>query len=455
SLWEGEAWAFDPRGRSDRKTNAATDQILLRVNAERKTLLDGLSELTDLQGEQTGAAQSGAVWSDRIRALLAAKDVHEKIEQWAVAADENGAVALAAEHRQVWISIDGFLGDLALSLGDQVLTLPELRAIVDAGLSQLTLGLVPPTVDQLLVGSIERSRHPELKAVILLGFNEGVFPRTAVEDAVLNDDDRDALNSAGLRVGVTRRQTVFDEQLLVYVALTRPAQKLLITYAGSDADGKSLQPSAYLASLKALLPGLEVTAYGNAVQDRAMWSLTTVEDLAGALTCEMRHRPNIDADDGDVRARWNDLYLLARGSYGEDHRLALALSALAYENVAALSAESIERIPGSKWIASVSELETFAACPFKRFAGYGLRLRERPEASLQATDLGTVQHAILEDFINRSMHQGDTFADIDENEVMHRLQTIAGNLANDWTELAGHTTARDAYLLERSSRDLS
>jgi ATP-dependent helicase/nuclease subunit B len=448
-LWRDGDWKFDPHRESKQET-AQSKAALGRIELARGKFLDGLSPLLDLRGTLPGSA-----WGDAVRQVLENKRVADQIETWAERSEQDGHVAQAAEHRQVWATIEAFLDDFENALGDETHSIGGLRAVIEAGLAQLTLGLVPPTVDQVLVGSIERSRHPELKAVILLGFNEGTFPRVSSENAIVNDDDRDALDRCGITLGVTRRQSILDEKLLVYVALTRPSNKLLMTYSTTNGEGKPLRPSSYVETLTTLLPALRVRSYGSAFRNRATWGVMNVEDLSMAITNEIRHRPKLDQDDAIVRAKWNDLYMLARASYAMDRRVVSALSSLDYKNTAELKDGSVRALLGQHWVASVSELETFAACPFQRFAKYGLRLKERRDASLKVTDLGTVQHAVLEDFLDNCIKGKESFADIDETEVLPRLESIVTRLTDDWSELAGHTTARDAYQLARSSTDLA
>ncbi len=449
-LWFDGDWSFHPHRDTQKTDSPRATAALKRLNDARRTFLDGLEPLLEHSGPTTGIA-----WVEAFRKVLASKRIAEQVEHWAERSEADGFVAQAAEHRQVWVAIETFLSDFETTLGEEKHTIGELRAVWEASMAQLTLGLVPPTVDQVLVGSIERSRHPELKATILLGFNEGTFPRTSSENSIVNDDDRDALDARGVTLGVTSRQSILDEKLLVYVALTRPSNKLLISYSNSNADGKPLRPSSFVETLTSLLPDVRVQAYRNAFRNRAMWSVMNVEDLSMSLAYEMRHRPALAQDAVDVRARWNDLYALARASYPTDRRMLSALSSLNYRNTAQLDASSVSALLGMRWVASVSELETFAACPFQRFAKYGLKLKERRDASLKVTDIGTVQHAVLEEFIEGCIKAKESFAEVNETDLLPRLESIVTRLTNDWSELAGHTTARDAYQLARSSTDLA
>lgn len=63
-------------------------------------------------------------------------------------------------------------------LGDAPMSLDTFARILSAGLEESSMGLIPPTADSLLVGDIERSRLPDIKALLVLGVNDGIFART-------------------------------------------------------------------------------------------------------------------------------------------------------------------------------------------------------------------------------------------------------------------------------------
>ena len=66
--------------------------------------------------------------------------------------------------------------------------------ILEAGLANLTVGVIPPALDQVLIGAIDRARNPDLKLALVLGVNETLFPAAPAAPAILTDADRDELD---------------------------------------------------------------------------------------------------------------------------------------------------------------------------------------------------------------------------------------------------------------------
>lgn len=454
--WHGPDWSFRRRDSlKKRGEEPATHEAaeLARINAARRCLLAYLDPWMEFARQAGG--HTGASWTAGILEWLAQLNAGRILSQWSADAEQDGRLDEAEEHRQIWREIMSFLDDLAFAFSDVTLTIHEFTDALEAGLSGLTLGLVPPTVDQVLVGSIERSRHPDIKAAVILGFNDGVFPRRPQEDSILNDDDRAALLTAGVRVGAPSRERVLDESLLVYIALTRASEALVVTYATADDDGKTLRPSPFSDALRAACPGLIANVVSDSARSRSLWDVLCTSDLRRRLTLEFRSRPPLATDDLDVRERWNELYDGVRGSLSEDAVSLRALTSLGERDEARISPATIEQLFAGPLRTSVSQLETYAACPFQYFAKCVLRLQERAEATVKPVDVGKLHHGILEDFIGVLSSRGTGLDQLSDGDLLGGLRESCERVATRLPEGGVLANARDAYLYRRSARHLA
>ena len=85
------------------------------------------------------------------------------------------------------------------------------------------MGLIPPTADSLLVGDIERSRLPDIKALLVLGVNDGILPAPAENTGIFTETEREALTAAGMELAPDGKRKLFEEQFLIYRGLTKPS----------------------------------------------------------------------------------------------------------------------------------------------------------------------------------------------------------------------------------------
>jgi ATP-dependent helicase/nuclease subunit B len=251
--WRGMAQWFADRALPERVLSSSRNRS--EKEAESKKLLairrQALEPLAQLQAElREGAEETGVETCVFVRALvklLTGLNCGMVMEDWVRQARADGELDLAEEHEQVWDAVLGLLREMERSLGGERLPLADLVSTLETGLEGLSLGIVPPALDQVLIGTIERSRQPEVRAQFVLGLNEHVFPKIPTSDVILSDSDRHVLmEKAGMELAPSSQIRLFQERYLGYVALTRASQKLWTSYALADERGKALAPSGFV-----------------------------------------------------------------------------------------------------------------------------------------------------------------------------------------------------------------
>lgn len=211
------------------------------IGREEEARLALINQIRSAAGAQLFAFQKALKKASRGREmvcalfeLLAGLNVPQKLAQWSKQALEQGAVETAREHAQVWGAVVELCDQLVETLGEAKLSLPEFTQVVQTGLESIRLGFIPPGLDQVLVGSLMRSRQPDVRACFVLGANDGAFPAFPAPDGVFTDADRERLELAGIKLASAGRRLLESEQYLVYIALTRGSEYLWISYALAD-----------------------------------------------------------------------------------------------------------------------------------------------------------------------------------------------------------------------------
>ncbi len=423
-----------------------------RVNIARCVMVDALGPW--MSSVINDATRPGQDWAELFRDCLRHLHVDETMSAWTASAELDGQLELAGEHRQVWRDMLAFLDDLAFAFCDINLTIKDLLSVVDVALSGMTLGLAPPMVDQLLVGSIERSRHPQIESAIVLGFNDGVFPQQPTEDPILNDDDRTALEAHGISIRPSSTQRAADESLLAYIALTRASQSLVITCAASNHDGKPLRPSPYIETISQCC-GVTMRDEEGPAQSRSAWDTLDLRDFLHRLPLELRCEPGESQDEATMRASWMSVYDMLRQQLVGDSWSAFAFSGLDESSQTHLDQTTIKSITAEPLRTSVTQLESFATCPFQHYGRYRLGLKERVTSPLANVDVGRLHHAILEDFVKNLATNHEGFASQDEASLLHDLHQTHERLSGNMLQAGAVSQSRDRYLIDRSRSDLS
>ncbi len=449
---DGRDWADSGRWRfKDQEDEEFDESEINRIRDDAiRPLLElrrGLCPEGDLQKRLTSGEFTRIIFAflDRLR-------VRQTVNRWVDEAYESGDLTTADEHRQFFDTFVDIFDALVEIFERQEMTAQDYFGLLASAFAQMTLAFIPPKLDQVLVGSIERSRHPNLKAVFLLGATQRQFPIPLAGSGVLTDEDRAAAEAADFHLAPSSTQSLTDRQYLAYIAFTRPSQFLCISYPCVDEKGSPVMRSHFIEELQSLFE--DVTEEFVTDDLRKLREVPNTAEL-GELLCSRLGRdvflPATGPDDelaGLLRTMQSD---------GEYRPLSEQIvSALSYENRAILEPSVAQLLFGHHLHASATRLATFAACPYKYFVRYVLNLRPRREFKLEPLDLGCFYHSALDSLQKRLAEEKQSFADIDGDRLVRVLREQIAVLAAQDSFLAQfvHRSAHNAFLLASAGRVL-
>ncbi len=449
---EPAPWQFqDDRGFFDEpRINELRDRAVKPLLALREALCpDGDANWTLTAVEFTRA----------VFAFLDGLSVRRKVTQWLEAARQAHDLAAVDEHQQFFDRFIDVFDELTEVFGADRLKATEFAALLNLAFSQMTLAFIPPSLDQVLVGSIERSRHPNLKAVFLLGATQKQFPVPVGGGGVLSDEDRDAAEAAGFHVAPTSAQALAEREYLTYIAYTRPSEFLCISYPAVDEKGAPVVRSHFVDELTALFDDLQEQSVEDIQpQIEDLYEPTEMAEWLCARLGRDVFAPV--ADEASLRGVLNAM----RADPDYRPTAELITSALEYQNHAVLGPAVAGRFLVARVRSSVTQLETFAACPFKHFAQFTLKLKPRREFRLEPLDLGLFYHAVLDALHKSLIVKGSSLAEADEKDLVHALhEQIEIVMARDAfiSQFRMHSVHNDfilrnaAGVLEECVRDLA
>ncbi|MCG3136623.1 MAG: ATP-dependent helicase/deoxyribonuclease subunit B [Phycisphaerae bacterium] len=426
----------------------ATRQQLEQLNRTRRQLVELLEPWLS---RTLPRQQTGRWWAEQLWATMRRLQIGERVEHWAQEADDDGETEQAQQHRRTWAVLVNLLDDFVLALSEQTLTAVEMCAILQSGLNHSTTGLIPPALDQVLVGTIDRSRQSEVGAVFLLGFNDGQYPREQAEPAILNDADRHLLRQADLEIDPPRRERLHEERLLAYIAATRPAEQLLISWCTADDQGRALAVSPYLEMVTTLFTDLPRETAGNTLQqlEELAGPADVVEALARYLQQEQVITPQADDQ------KWIALYEQARCSPDLRSLLSHTLAGLTETNRAEIDPALRSLLTHGPLQVSITQLEAFAACPFRHFAQHTLRLKPRATSEQEHLQLGSLDHHLLDQITRQLMAENNTLSSLNDDELDQRLRQLERTLQHQANANGPEANRPASYLWERIHAELS
>lgn len=359
--------------------------------------------------------------------------LHEIMTQLVCADDE------ALRIRRIVVELfDKYVG----LLGEQVLPFEEYANVLEAGFEAAEVAVIPSGFDQVLIGDIERTRLEHVKVLFFLGVNDGVIPRVNNEGGILSQLEREVLAQAQYELAPTARERAFIQRFYLYLNLTKPSERLYVTYAGCDADGAARRPSYLIGMLLRMFPSLAVT---QEQEDDPFDALETPAASFGQLAEGMDA-----AKSGNAPQWWRALFAWYESRPQWQEPLQKLLTAAFYQYDRQPLSETVSRrLYGSVLESSVTRLERFAACAYEHFLTYGLQLHEREEHGFEAVDFGNLVHTALEHYARNLADSSYDWFDVPA-EVSRTLADLAMRTAVDQTRNdALLTSAKNRYLTAR------
>jgi ATP-dependent helicase/nuclease subunit B len=434
--WQGNVW-FEPLKTPgdpalESSINCWLEKILPPFTAWNRALLSSQRRPT---GHQL-AAMLRAFWNQL--------EIEKTLEQWTSAVPANPQSAIrnpqSAVHASVLEQMHAWLDTVELAFGDEPWPLGDWLPVLEAGLANLSVGVIPPALDQVLIGAIDRSRNPELRLAILSGWNETIFPALPEPGPLLSEIERDALTRQNVPLNPGRRQQIARERFYAYIACTRSRERLIITCAAHDVEGQPLNPSPFFEQVRQLTGAAEETFDG-------------VKNWLESEHFSELAAPVLRAQAGPER----EPALIRLGELPEFAPLVQTWRQIAEASAATRLAPGMaENIFGRELASSVSGLEDFAACPFKFFAARGLRLQERKEFQFDDRDKGSFQHEVLREFHQRIRQSGRRWRDLSPVEARDLVAAIGHELLPEFDGgkflAAGAARFTGEFLIERLQR---
>ena len=354
---------------------------------------------------------------------------------------KEGLLEEAGEHEQAYGLILDLFDQIVGLMGQESLSFSEYKEILETGFQEIKVGLIPSTMDRLLVGDMERTRLNQIKVLFFAGVNDGNVPKTGARGGLFSDQDRELLEKFQIELAPTAKKNCFIQRFYLYLTVTKPSSYLAVSYCTGDMEGNQKLPSSFIRELRELFPALPLCKY------QPWEEVTTKKGSAGMLLDGIREF----RDGKEPHAQWKALY----NWYYERNRkeltpyLEAAFGTYSGEKIHSLVTKALY---GEFFSGSVSRLETYAACAYAQFLQYGLGLCEREEYSFQGADLGTVFHQSISLFFERMKEEGLSWGTLSEEKRKEMTESCVDAVAEQYGNTILKSSARNRYQKERILR---
>lgn len=421
----------------------AEEKTMERLNRIRQQFMDAVEIL------HMGSWEKAGDYVSHLYDFLEQNQVQQKLLNYQQQFEKEGDLSRAREYAQIYQLVMDLLDQVYELLGEEEISRQEFADILEAGFGEITVGTIPQNVDRIVVGDMERTRLKQVKVLFFLGVNDGNIPKNASKGGIISDMDREFLIESGTEMAPSPRQQMYIQRLYLYLNMTKPSEQLYLSYAKVNSEGKGIRPSYLIDTVRKLFPAMSVEYPQNRSR---LEQIEGRQEGARYLAEELREYVEGTLPEEERQ----DFYLMYR-AYEADAagRDLLTRAAFRRYRESGLSRIVARALYGQQLENSVSRLETYAACACRHFLQYGLSLQEREEFGFEASDMGTVYHAVLENFAGKLAESNLTWWDFTEDFAAKAVKESVEAYAATYGETVLYSSARNEYAITRMSRILT
>ena len=429
---------------------------LKELNAYRQWILEPLRPLREAFKEE--GATIGSVTA-ALREYLERMGLRGKLEDYSGFFRERGNPGdenLAREYSQVYDRVLELMGRLEGLLGAEKTDMKNYSQILDAGFGEIKVGVIPATIDQVMVGDITRSRLEDVKVLFFVGVNEGTVPQRKSGASLLTDRDRAVFKEFNMELAPTAREDGCIQKFYLYLMMAKPSRRLVLTYAGMSSEGKSQRPSSLIGEVQKLFPGSPVLDEG-----LVDWPVRTVRDGRERLIDGLRKlREEKEGEtakapegrDAEENA-FMELYRYFYCSDGHREKVKQLVDAAFYSyEERGIGRAAARELYGQSLQGSVTRLEQFASCAYAHFLKYGLELMERQEYELAAVDMGNLFHQSIDRCFAVMKERKQDWRGLSEEGRKQLVKECVARVTKEYGNTIMASSARNAYLAGRVER---
>lgn len=353
--------------------------------------------------------------------------------------EKEGKVLLAKEYAKCYEIVMGIFEKMVELLGEEIFTTEEYAKILEAGFLEGKAGFIPTALDNVVIGDMKRTRLSGVRALFLVGVNEGKIPKTIAKKGLLTEKEREKISTI-VEIAPTAREKAFLELFYIYMMLSMPREKLFLSYSTNAADGKMIRPSYIVEKVTSLF---KEKRKRRREEERDFITELRRDEGFSLLLGELR-RGEPFSKEVLALARYHE-------KEGQHKKYTMLMEGYHAKPMGNKLDEDLAKKLYGEIKGSITRLEKFSVCPYSHFMDYGLRLRERGVFAFRSMDYGSVFHEILERFSKKVIGEGKNFASLKEEERVKFLEESIAETAHYGFAIL-ESSSRNRYKLERIKR---
>lgn len=373
-----------------------------------------------------------------------------KIDEYIEFFEQKNNIALSEEYKRIWEIIVDVFDEMVNLIGDKTVNVQEYRNLLYIAFSQYKLGLIPTSLDEVVIGNTDRTKIKDIKVLFVLGANDRLFPAVKNDTNILSDKDRDNLLKMNIEIGENSKTKSFYDNFVIYNVLNIPSEKLNISYCASDSENKTSRPALVITLIQKMFPMLKTEYNVTYVYDEN----TEINKISNKETTFEKLCENITKKSSgiEVSPLWDEIYdYFINNGYDEIIKK-FEIFQMHKSATTPISKENIDKFFKDEFNISISRMQKYKKCEFSYFLDNMLNIREKKKFSINPADLGTFVHGILEKIGLYSLENNIPFSELTDEFIYSKIDEYIAEFVNELLSRTPELSKRNLFLISRFRR---
>ncbi|MCQ2507891.1 MAG: exodeoxyribonuclease V subunit gamma [Dorea sp.] len=430
----------DSEEEKQRKLHVCLEEELDHLNHLRVQFVENIDDLVFVLKQRKKSVKDMTL---ALYTFVEKEQLQARIMQKEAAFSQAGELALAKEYEQIYRILMELFDKLVSLLGEEEVSLEEYCKLLDAGLEEAKVGVIPPSPDQVVVGDVERTRLKDIRALIFLGANDTLLPGNLSRNGLLSERDREVFKAEKLSLAPGGKERIYVQKFYLYMNLTKPSEYLDVYYSKVSSDGKAVRPAYLVQELHKLYPQLKLQDEEEKTLLEKEWNGEMGFDYLTAALTKVK-------DGEEIPEGFKELFRWYLAHPEWQQKVEKLLDAGFYvRRMDGMTMEIAKQLYGEHFQKSISRMERFMACSFAHFLTYGLGLKEKQEFEFQAVDLGNICHKALELYSKKLYEEGLSWESLDPDSQEAYLSEAVEIAIADYGASVLYDNARNEHMIVR------
>ena len=398
--------------------------------AEQKEVITPLLEFRkNLNSKNTADKISEELYKFILKNCDAYQNTNKQAQKKSENKQEKNELSNKDVDKEGLINLDNYnavidvIDEIAELFKDVKMSFDTYSKLLKTGIQTKEIGQIPQTQDKVTVGDVNRSKTHKVRAIFIIGVNDGVFPSVPSSEGFFNDKDRENLKEEGLELAKGTLEKMYEENFNIYKAFSTAEERLYISYPASDVDDKPLRKSTTISKLRRIFPKLKENTYIDDSLNKAKENLKLEKDNANvgeqhslqdncineAPEAEMNiYTKEVTFSEllshiNNMNGSWYEVYNWYKNNPKYSYRLEKALEGLEYTNLPEkINKHNVQKLYGDTLHTTVSRLEQYKSCEFSYYLKYGLKLSSKEKMDIKPVDTGSFMHDVVDTFFKEN-----------------------------------------------------